>query len=213
VGPRDGGNGCDGLKNRRAAEAEPEIGAPPAASPGGTAAVELRLRRAVAQKSALLWRTLVRLGVRPADAEDAVQEVFLVLARHLNDVPVSAEKAFLLKTALGVASTRRRSRRRRPEQLDDTLEGEQDGGPLPDQLVARLRLRQTLQRLLDELPSEQRSAFVLVELEGLTAPEVAHLLALPLGTVASRLRRGRQGLLKAVARLDLNRELEEFEYG
>jgi RNA polymerase sigma-70 factor (ECF subfamily) len=201
------------LKNRNAAEAEQEIGVPPAASQAGTAAGELRLRRAVAQQSAFLWRTLVRLGVRRADAEDAVQEVFWVLARHINDVPVSSEKGFLLKVALGVASTRRRSRRRRPEQLDDTLDSERDKGPLPDQLVARLRLRQTLQRLLDELPSEQRSVFVLVELEGLTAPEVAHLLDLPLGTAASRLRRGRQGLLKAVARLDLTRELEEFEHG
>jgi RNA polymerase sigma-70 factor (ECF subfamily) len=190
-----------------------KIGVPPAASQAGTAAGELRLRRAVAQQSAFLWRTLVRLGVRRADAEDAVQEVFLVLARHIDDVPVSSEKGFLLKVALGVASTRRRSRRRRPEQLDDTLDGERDNGPLPDQLVARLRLRQTLQRLLDELPSEQRSVFVLVELEGLTAPEVAHLLDLPLGTAASRLRRGRQGLLKAVARLDLTRELKEFEHG
>jgi RNA polymerase sigma-70 factor (ECF subfamily) len=200
------------LKNRSAAEAAQELGVPPAPGHGATAGAELRLRRAVCQQSAFLWRTLVRLGVRPADAEDATQEVFLVLARHLNDVPVSSEKGFLLKAALGVASTRRRSRRRRPEQLDDTLDGERDSGPLPDQLVARLRLRHTLQRLLDELPSEQRSVFVLVELEGLTAPEVARLIDLPLGTVASRLRRGRQGLLKAVVRLGLTRELEEVEH-
>src|SRR5688500_221987 len=53
---------------------------------------EVRLKWAVAQHSRFVWRTLVRFGVRQADAEDAAQEVFLVLARRLPEVSVSSEK-------------------------------------------------------------------------------------------------------------------------
>ena len=174
---------------------------------------DVRLRWAVAQHSRFVWRTLVRFGVRHADAEDAAQEVYLVLARRLPEVAVSSEKGFLFKTAVGVASTRRRSDRRRAELFDAGLDEKPVAAPGPEQLVSRLHLRRLLQRALDELGREQREVFVLVELEGLTAPEVSSLLELPLGTVASRLGRGRRAFLDAIQRLKLEPELEEYGHG
>jgi RNA polymerase sigma-70 factor, ECF subfamily len=174
---------------------------------------DVRLRWAVDQHSRFVYRTLVRFGVRPADAEDAAQEVFLVLARRLSEVPVSSERGFLFKTAIGVASTRRRSERRRAELFDAGLEDTAVADPGPEQLVTRLRLRGLLQRALDELGDDQRQVFVLVELEGLTAPEVSRLLDLPLGTVASRLGRGRRAFLDAIERLRLDRDLEDYQDG
>lgn len=172
---------------------------------------EARLRRAVLRHSGFLWRTLVRVGVPRADAEDALQEVFMVLARKLDVVPAESEQGFLLKVALGVASTRRRSLRRRPELLDP-LDSERDGAPLPDQLLSRARLRQQLERLLNELSEDQRAVFVLIQLEGLSAPEAARLLDLPLGTVASRLGRGRRALLDAAERLGFARSWDELDH-
>jgi RNA polymerase sigma-70 factor, ECF subfamily len=176
-------------------------------------ASDVRLRWAVAQHSRFVWRTLVRFGVRRADAEDATQEVFLVLARRLADVAVSSERGFLFKTAVGVASTRRRSDQRRAELIDDSLDGTPVAEPGPEQLVSRLHLRRLLQRALDELNDDQREVFVLVELEGLTAPEVSQLLEVPLGTVASRLGRGRRAFLDAIERLELEWDLVEYRNG
>ena len=60
----------------------------------------------------LVWRMLRRMGLSPPDADEAAQDVFWVLARRLDDVPVRAEKSFLVSTALRVASDRRRRGRR-----------------------------------------------------------------------------------------------------
>jgi RNA polymerase sigma-70 factor, ECF subfamily len=191
----------------------PRPAADPTPRTEGDDAGEVRLRWAVAQHSRFVYRTLIRFGVRQADAEDAAQEVFLVLARRLAEVPVSSERGFLFKTAVGVASTRRRSEQRRAELFDVRLDGAAVAEAGPEQLVERLRLRRLLQRALDELGADQREVFVLVELEGLTAPEVSRLLKLPLGTVASRLGRGRRSFLEAVERLKIDSDLKDFQYG
>jgi RNA polymerase sigma-70 factor, ECF subfamily len=171
------------------------------------AANERRIRELVLLHSAFVWRTLVRFGVSEADAEDASQEVFWTLTRRIADVVEGAEKGFLFRTAVGVASTRRRSRRRRPEAPLELIEHEQASGPLPDEAMAQRRLRALLARVLDELSPPQRAVFVLIEIEELSTPDVAALLELPLGTVASRLRRARQAFLKAVEVLELEEQL------
>jgi RNA polymerase sigma-70 factor (ECF subfamily) len=166
-----------------------------------------RIRELVVLHSAFVWRTLVRFGVSEADAEDASQEVFWTLTRRIGDVLEGAEKGFLFRTAVGVASTRRRSRRRRPEAPLELIEHEQASGPLPDEVMAQRRLRALLARVLEELSAPHRAVFVLIEIEELSAPDVAELLELPLGTVASRLRRARRAFLKAVEKLELGEQL------
>jgi RNA polymerase sigma-70 factor (ECF subfamily) len=64
--------------------------------------------------------------------------------------------------------------------------------PDPEALAGQRRACEQLDRVLDALPLELRSVFVLFELEGMTSPEIASVAGLPLGTVASRLRRARE---------------------
>lgn len=174
-----------------------------------------RLRRFILENAEFVWRTLVRFGVRRSDAEDAAQDVFLVFARRLPEIAAGAERGFLFRTALGVASTRRRSARRRPEdavphsELDATHAPERG----PEELLVQRRMRECLSQVLDGMSEEQRSVFVLVELEGLSAPEAAALLDVPLGTVASRLRRARSAFVKATHELERRQGLEGFDDG
>jgi RNA polymerase sigma-70 factor (ECF subfamily) len=153
---------------------------------------EGRLREIVSDHFEVLWRFLRRLGIGDADADDAVQEVVLVLARKLDQVEVGRERSFVLSTAVRVASGFRRTRRNRREVEDDGLVEMPSHELDPEALAEKQRLRQVLQGVLNQLPMELRAVFVLYELEELTMAEIAHTLSLPAGTVASRLRRSRE---------------------
>ena len=71
---------------------------------------DARLRGVVANHLALVWRVLRRTGLGAADAEDASQDVFWVLAQRFDDVPERAQRSFLISTALRVASDRKHSK-------------------------------------------------------------------------------------------------------
>ena len=91
-----------------------------------------------------------------------------------------------------MAAHLRRSYRRRGEVSDEALQGHADGAPGSDDLLDQRRARALLDEVLDALPMDARAVFVLFELEEMTVPEIAALLDVPLGTAASRLRRGRE---------------------
>lgn len=153
---------------------------------------EGRLRQIVSDHFEVLWRFLRRLGITEHDADDAVQEVVLVVARKLDQVEVGSERSFLLSTAVRVASTFRRTLRNRRE-VDDAGLVELPSTELdPETLAEKQRLRVVLQGVLNQMPMELRAVFVLYELEELTMAEIAQTLSLPPGTVASRLRRSRE---------------------
>jgi RNA polymerase sigma-70 factor (ECF subfamily) len=159
-----------------------------------------RLRAIVRINYAFLWRSLRRLGVAEADLDDAAQRVLGVLARRLADVVAGSERAFLFQTALRVAHDVRRAHRRDRMALDqERVDGAADPGPLADEVLANAQARALLDEVLDEMPLDMRAVFVLFELEQLTTSEIAVLLALPPGTVSSRLRRGREEF-EAIAR-------------
>lgn len=160
-----------------------------------------RFRALVSSHFDFVWRSLRRLGVARADADDAAQEVFLVLARRLEDLESSRERAFLFATSLRVASTRRRSARRKPEQALDEFDELPETGLSPEELSELSRARVLLDEILDGMSLELRSVFVLAELEELSAPEIAGLLEIPVGTVSSRLRTARESFQSAVKRL------------
>jgi RNA polymerase sigma-70 factor, ECF subfamily len=153
---------------------------------------EARLGRIVAEHFEVLWRFLRRLGIAEADVDDAVQEVVLVLARKLNQVQPGSERSFVLSTAFRVASSLRRSWKRRREVDDSELADLESPELDPEALAEKQRLRAVLENVLNELPIDLRAVFVLYELEELTMAEIATALELPPGTVASRLRRSRE---------------------
>jgi RNA polymerase sigma-70 factor (ECF subfamily) len=149
-----------------------------------------------------VWRTLRRLGVSEAHADDAAQEVFIVLSRRLSDVRDGSERTFLLSCAVRVAANHRRAWYARHEVVDDhALATERDPQPGAEQLLDIKQLRETLDLVLGTWPEELRTVFVLFELEGLSVPEIARMTETKLGTVASRLRRSRELFQAAAKRL------------
>jgi RNA polymerase sigma-70 factor (ECF subfamily) len=151
-----------------------------------------RLRRIVDAHFDSLWRFLRRLGLSEADTDDAVQEVILVLARKLERVDAKSERSFIFSTAFRVASDMRKRVRRRRETDDELLTELATESPDPEASADSQRLAVLFDRVLSRLSLELRAVFVLYELEELTMAEIAQALQLPLGTVASRLRRGRE---------------------
>jgi RNA polymerase sigma-70 factor (ECF subfamily) len=161
----------------------------------------VRLRHLVEMHHGAIWSFIRRLGVPASDVDDAVQRVFLVAARRLAEIDPATEKSFLFGTALRAAADARRTLRRRREALGVDLEERIDDLPLPDELIDRRRARVVVDEVLDEMPLELRAVLVLFEVEELSTYDIAALLELPVGTVASRLRRARQDFQARVARL------------
>jgi RNA polymerase sigma-70 factor (ECF subfamily) len=162
---------------------------------------QARFRELVERQFDFVWRNLRRLGVPRSDVDDAAQEVFVVAARRLDDFTVDRERAFLFGTALRVCSTRRRSRRRHPEELSDTSDDHPGVELDPEELADLARARPLLQAILDGMSEEFRAVFVLAELEELPVREIAALLGVPEGTVASRLRTARAKFREGIKRL------------
>jgi RNA polymerase sigma-70 factor, ECF subfamily len=175
------------------------VAAPSRPAPG-EASDAVRLRALVTAHFDFVWRSLVRLGVPRADAEDALQQVFLVVSRRMAEIEPGRERAFLFGTALRIASRARRTVQRRREVLGADPIDPTDPGPGADELVDRARARAELEAILDGMPLDLRAVFVLFELEQMTMAEIAATLDLPPGTVASRLRRAREGFQAAVRR-------------
>lgn len=171
---------------------------------------QARLKAMVASHFDFIWRSLRRLGVPPTDVDDCAQQVFWVAARKLNRIEAHCERAFLFSTALRVASDARRSRTRRREVGHEELSPLSDPGPSPDELADQRRARELLDTVLESMPMDLRAVFVLFELEEMGTQDIADLLELPPGTVASRLRRAREEFQRVVARV---RAREAFRGG
>lgn len=154
---------------------------------------ERTLKRWVTDYVGFVARVLRGAGTPAAEVDDAVQRTFIIAARRQADVRAGAERSFLLQTALNVAAHARRSAARRREAPASELPELVDAAT-PEQLTSLKHDRALLERVLAELPAELRSVLVLSEVEELSRDEIAAFLAIPPGTVASRLRRAREQL-------------------
>lgn len=170
-----------------------------------------RLEAIVRQHLPCVWRVLRRLGLSEADADDAAQRVLVTVARRLGDIEPGCERAFLSRTATHIALKAHKKRQRRREQPMPDFEElpVPETAPDPENLLQRRRTLSRLDALLEELPLDIRTVFVLFEIEGMSQEEVALALDLPTGTVASKLRRARQRL----ARLVVTRKIVESASG
>lgn len=176
-------------------DAPADEGAPPAAS----ALATLHLHDHVAT----LWRIVARMGVPAHQVDDVLQETFITAARRSADIERGRERAFLIATATRLcANQRQRAHVRREVSQGEALDDYASSEPDAEGLLMRKRLRAQLDRALAGLSNDQRAVFVLYELEGFSVPEIADLLALRLGTVASRLGRARAKFAEAVARIE-----------
>ena len=162
-----------------------------------------RLREVVRRYFPDVWRFLRRLGFAPHIVDDAAQELFLVTVRRLETIDPSRVRPFLLGTALRIARTQnRRHAREVPTEQIDILHNAIDGGPTPEQDLDDGKARELAYQLLSQLQEDTRVVFVMHEIEGLTMNEISQATGAPLGTVASRLRRGREEIQ---ARLERHR--------
>ncbi len=178
----------------------------PHSAPPRSSVADLRLTGIVRQHYAFLWRSLRRLGVLDADADDAAQRVLQVVARRLGDIEPRAEKSFLFQTALRVAADLRRAKgRARTVADEDTLERAMDDRPTPEEVLNRKQARAELDIILDQLALDLRAVFVLFELEEMSTNEIAGLLSIPAGTVSSRLHRAREEFQALCARARASR--------
>jgi RNA polymerase sigma-70 factor (ECF subfamily) len=151
---------------------------------------------------ARLWRLVARLGVARENIDDVVQETFITANRRHADIRPGSELSFLVGIAVRLAANHRtRAAARREVIGGELLEHAASALPDAEQLLIEKRLRQELEAALSTLSESHRSVFVLYELEGFSAPEIAEMLGLALGTVASRLGRARAKFSETAARM------------
>ena len=171
--------------------------------PSADTAAGLTIRDVHERHADFVWRTLQRLGVRSMDLEDQMQEVFIVAHRRLSSFDgKSALGTWLFGICLRVAAAhRRRAHVRRERAASDTeesfvLESNED----PERASIERETREELEELLGTLDLEKRAVFVMFEVKGQTAPEIADVMGTPVGTVYSRLAAARAELTKAAER-------------
>jgi RNA polymerase sigma-70 factor (ECF subfamily) len=165
----------------------------------GPALDRTRLRVAFEQNYAGVWRFLRRVGVSADRADDASQQVFLIALTALERIALGSERAFLYGTAIRVAAGFRRQAAR--EVPTSELDVGASPLPAPDDLTDQKRAREVLDAIVEHIDLEMRTVFVLAEFDGFTAPEIAQLLGIPLGTATSRLRRAREKFQLLVRRV------------
>lgn len=150
-----------------------------------------------------VWRSILAMGVRPTDAEDVAQEVFLVVHKKLTKFEGrSSVKTWVTGIMLNTVREYRRARRNdeRAIEVNERLESQLAS---PEAQAVRRASAAFLGQLLDGLSEEQRVVFALSEVQDMTASEVAEALDVKLNTVYSRLRLARAEVDRQLARLRL----------
>jgi len=154
------------------------------------------------EHGAFVWRVLRGLGTPADQLEDAVQDVFLVVHRKLAQFEArSSVKTWLFSIARNVAANAHRRRKRKPE---EPLALEPVSSSLdPAASVEAARASLFMARFLEQLDDDKRAVFVLGVIEGISAPELAQMLAIPVNTVYSRQRAARQAFREALERYEV----------
>jgi RNA polymerase sigma-70 factor (ECF subfamily) len=144
--------------------------------------------------------TLARYLARNAsDADDAVQECYLRAFRHFDTFRGGPIKPWLMAILRNVCHAARTGGARLVYSDDDADAAQplwREAADTPEQAVARRQDSDTMRRLIGELPEEFREVIVLREINDLSYRDIAVVIEAPIGTVMSRLARGR-GLLRA----------------
>lgn len=147
-----------------------------------------------------VWAQLQRFGLRGTDLEDATQEVFVVVHRKLHTFDGTSKiTTWLFAIALRVArSYRRRAWFRREQPCEEPISAHEED--TPEDACERAEGRRRLQRILDSMPIERRSVFVMFELEEMSCEAIGEFMNLPVGTVHSRLFKARQDFAERLAK-------------
>jgi RNA polymerase sigma-70 factor (ECF subfamily) len=167
-----------------------------------------------------LYSAALRMTRNPADAEDLVQETYLKAYRAFGSFQEGTNlKAWLYKILTNTFINAYRSKKRRPEQteLDDVedlylyrrlggLEAAAAGRSAEEE-VLDLFTESEIKDAIEALPEQFRMAVLLADVEGFSYKEIADILDIPIGTVMSRLHRGRKSLQKTLYEFGRSRGL------
>ncbi len=155
----------------------------------------------VEQHSARVYRLAYRLTGNPHDAEDLTHDVFVRVFRSLHSYQPGTFEGWLHRITTNVFLDKmRRKQRIRFDALSDEAAGRLASAEKgPEQSYHDARFDDDVQRALDALAPEFRAAVVLCDIEGLSYEEISATLGVKLGTVRSRIHRGRAQLREALA--------------
>jgi RNA polymerase sigma factor (sigma-70 family) len=155
----------------------------------------------VATHSARVYRLAYRLTGNPHDAEDLTQEVFVRVFRSLSSYTPGTFEGWLhrITTNLFLDQARRKAKIRFDALADDAETRLPSRSAAPDTQVMDGLFEDDVESALAALPPDFRAAVVLCDIEGLSYEEISDVLGLKLGTVRSRIHRGRVMLREALA--------------
>jgi RNA polymerase sigma factor (sigma-70 family) len=155
----------------------------------------------VAQHGQRVYRLAYRLTGNRPDAEDLTQEVFVRVFRSLSSYTPGTFEGWLhrITTNLFLDQMRRKQRIRFDALADDAAERLPGREPTPAQAYDDTHFDHDVQRALDLMQPEFRAAVVLADIEGLSYEEIAATLGVKIGTVRSRIHRGRAQLRRELA--------------
>ncbi|MPZ24042.1 MAG: sigma-70 family RNA polymerase sigma factor [Dehalococcoidia bacterium] len=154
-----------------------------------------------------VFNVCLRILGDPASAEDVTQEAFLSAFRRIDTYRGGNFRAWLLRIATNGCYDALRRKGRRPASSIDALYEDSDSPPIPDtqsvgpELAAEQgEMRTAVRRALARIPDDQRTVVVLCDLQGLSYEEIAATLGVNIGTVKSRINRGRARLRELLTR-------------
>jgi len=190
------------------ANAETAEGSAEQPEPVDRAGLDARFEQEVMPQLPSLYSAALRLTRNPTDAEDLVQETFLRAYRGFHQFePGTNLRAWLYRILMNTFINTYRKRQREPQTVsDDEVEDWYlyskmvDGGvePSAETTVIEALPDQDVQDALAELPETFRTAVMLADVDGFSYKEIAEIMGVPIGTVMSRLHRGRKALEKAL---------------
>ena len=171
-----------------------------------------------------LYGAALRMTRNPADAEDLVQETYLKAYRAFHTFPQGTNlKAWLYRILTNTYINTYRAKKRRPDETDldevedlylyrrlGGLEGATAGRSAEEELLDHLTSDE-VKEALEALPEQFRMAVLLADVEGFAYKEIAEILDIPIGTVMSRLHRGRKAMQKQLYEYGKQRNLVPHE--
>ena len=163
--------------------------------PGSVAAGAPSWEQVARDHGRFIYTVAYRLAGNQSDAQDLVQEVLVRVQRGLATYRPGSMEAWLSRITTNAFLDEVRRRRRRPaDPLPDEIDRLPVGDPAPDEALARESLPDYIQAALLRLPVDYRIAVVLCDVVGMAYHEIAEAVDVPMGTVRSRIHRGRSML-------------------
>jgi RNA polymerase sigma-70 factor (ECF subfamily) len=175
--------------------------------PEACAAQRQNVRAIFEQHAGFVWRSLRHLGVRDSDLEDVTQEVFVVVHNRLQSYD---ERDKLRSWLYAICSRVAKAHVRKIVRRRENITAEPPELDVPATQLERLAEVQALaygKQVLAALPEEQRTVFMLYEVERMSMAEVAATLGCPLQTAYSRLHKARERVVAMVGRARLREEV------